>query len=144
MAGSRFIPQPAVTIAQQHMHMQQRFPSFRFDRRKSCWLGTLKPTLASPSYCAEISYRMGKSPKVHLVEPRVNPKSPHLYDDLSLCLYLPRDRSWHPGCLLVDTIVPWTAEWLLFYEYWQIHDEWIGEAAPHGVQPYRKQIKQGI
>ena len=29
--------------------------------------------------------------------------------------------------LIVDTIVPWTAEWLLHYEVWLATGEWLGD-----------------
>ena len=32
-----------------------------------------------------------------------------------------------------ETIVPWTAEWIVFYELWKITGEWLGPEAPHGA-----------
>ncbi len=30
-----------------------------------------------------------------------------------------------------DTIIPWTAEWLVFYELWKDTGTWQGAEAPH-------------
>jgi hypothetical protein len=43
-----------------------------------------------------------------------------------LCLYHPREKSWHNELLLSEVIVPWISEWLLFYEIWSITGEWKG------------------
>jgi hypothetical protein len=32
-----------------------------------------------------------------------------------------------------ETIIPWTAEWIVFYEIWRITGQWHGLAAPHGT-----------
>jgi hypothetical protein len=32
-----------------------------------------------------------------------------------------------------ETIIPWTAEWLVFYELWKISGKWMGPAALHGT-----------
>ena len=32
--------------------------------------------------------------------------------------------------LIVDTIVPWAAEWLLHYEIWLATGEWFGDRDP--------------
>jgi hypothetical protein len=50
---------------------------------------------------------------------------PHVYKDNVLCLHLPGE--WTPAHLLGDTIVPWTAEGLMYYEMWLATDaEWLG------------------
>lgn len=33
--------------------------------------------------------------------------------------------------MIAETIVPWTALWLLYYELWLETDEWLGPEAPH-------------
>jgi len=35
--------------------------------------------------------------------------------------------------MLHETIIPWTAEWIVFYELWKITGEWLGSAALHDV-----------
>lgn len=70
-------------------------------------------------------------PTVRVERPKLKPGAPHLYPDGRLCLYYPPDRRWHSGYLLADTILPWTASWLYFYELWLDTDEWLGPSAPH-------------
>ncbi|WP_297494684.1 hypothetical protein [Acidocella sp.] len=55
-------------------------------------------------------------------------KIPHVYSEapLKLCLYLPGSGEWHCGLLIANTIVPWAALWLYFFEEWLISDEWKG------------------
>ena len=38
-----------------------------------------------------------------------------------------------------ETIIPWTAEWLVFYELWQLTGEWYGAASPHGTNGKKQQ-----
>ena len=52
-----------------------------------------------------------------------------MYHDGSLCLY--RTGQWVSGDLLVETIVPWTSEWLMHYEFWRATDEWLGSGGDH-------------
>jgi len=70
-------------------------------------------------------------PKVWVTYPPIRPDAPHRYPDHSLCLYYPDDGSWHPDAGISKTIVPWTAEWLLFYEYWLQTGIWWGVEVPH-------------
>ena len=55
---------------------------------------------------------------------------PHNYDiDIEnkmvrICLY--RYSEFTSSKLLANTIVPWTIEWLYFYELWLTTGEWLG------------------
>jgi hypothetical protein len=49
-----------------------------------------------------------------------------------LCLFDPRERSWSNRDNLHETIIPWTAEWLVYYELFLISGVWHGPEAPHG------------
>jgi hypothetical protein len=113
--------------------MRQRFPSFRgqCSAGEVRWHGTLQPQEASPVYAIQIVYLVPKVPNVWVVHPVLHPNTPHRYPDRSLCLYYPGDRSWHPDAGIALTIVPWTAEWLFFYEYWVQTGRWLGVEAPH-------------
>lgn len=37
--------------------------------------------------------------------------------------------------LLAQSIVPWTAEWLFYYEMWQVTGAWGGDEAEHDTPP---------
>lgn len=53
---------------------------------------------------------------------------PHLYQQQPprLCLYLPRTYEWQSWMRIDQTIVPWTALWLFYFEEWLASDEWKG------------------
>jgi hypothetical protein len=51
----------------------------------------------------------------------------HTHDDLFL--YLP--GQWKDSMLLVDTILPWTSQGLLYYELWLITGHWMGSGHDH-------------
>ncbi len=44
----------------------------------------------------------------------------------ALCLWDPEEMYWDPEMTIATTIIPWTSEWLLFFEYWQISGEFLG------------------
>ncbi len=54
-----------------------------------------------------------------------------MYLNGSLCLFDPRVSPWKGSYNLHETIIPWTAEWLVFYELYKIHGKWLGPEAPH-------------
>jgi hypothetical protein len=64
---------------------------------------------------------------------------PHLYRNSdgrdSLCLYDPGVESaqseWQTWMPLATTIVPWTAEWLGYYEFWLATGRWHGPEVMH-------------
>jgi len=59
-------------------------------------------------------------------------RPPHIYRrpdtriGWSLCLYDPRKGEWQPDQPIAETIIPWAAEWLFFYEGWLIDGHWAG------------------
>lgn len=60
---------------------------------------------------------------------------PHRFKDGCLCLHL--NGEWDSTMLISETIIPWTAEWLLHYELWLATGEWHGgghEVAPKDQQ----------
>ncbi len=114
--------------------MRQLFPRFVYKPGKNpAWYGVLSPYPGSPEYRLKLEYRPGKSPKMWVLSPEIRDEAPHRYRDRSLCLYYPRHGEWHPGMFLAQTIVPWAAEWLFFYEVWLEDPEgrWFGPEAPH-------------
>jgi hypothetical protein len=128
-----------VPLRTQDCYLHQRFPTFSYycDRKKNgVWHGTLQPRNLAPLYRVEIRYRLGTVPKVRVLSPTLVPGSPHIYpDDGSLCLYWPAEWRWTGDQLLAETIVPWTADWLCFYELWLDCGEWLGPASPHSTGP---------
>lgn len=136
MARGRRPPGGSLPIAFQIAKMLQRFPDFRYRRGEGAWYGHLQPTAESPNYLVRVRYQPGAVPKVWVVRPAPVPEARtlHRYPDGSLCLYHPDDGDWHGRRYLADTIVPWAAEWLFYYECWLLDPErrWRGPEAPHG------------
>lgn len=55
---------------------------------------------------------------------------PHIYPHdgpgTKLCLWWPRQRDWLPQMKLTETCIPWTAEWLWYFEDWLSTRFWTG------------------
>lgn len=60
-----------------------------------------------------------------------------MYEHGALCLYEPRETPWRSSDNLHEKIIPWTAEWLVFYELFLIYGKWLGPEAPHGASRKR-------
>ncbi|GIN23390.1 hypothetical protein [Siminovitchia fordii] len=134
---SKFPPKPpdnpkSLNLGMQNMHIQQKYSIFSLRRegKNWVWLGFLKPTDKSIRYKVKIVYHPYQ-PKVFVLEPEVLDFAPHRYGDKSLCLYFPNDKSFDGQKLISDTIIPWTSEWLYFYEVWLEEGVWWGPEAPH-------------
>lgn len=72
-------------------------------------------------------------PSVYSIPPRI--LSPHIYPDLSMCLFYPSDdleHSWNPFKDTTADILKMAFEWVFKQGYWEITGEWPGKAAPHG------------
>lgn len=82
-----------------------------------------------------LQYRHRHRPRVKVIDPvletRPNESLPHIYPGEELCLYYPGgfEGSQH---FIADTIIPWTSEWLYFYEHWMSTGSWLGTEAAHG------------
>lgn len=98
------------------------------------WYGAIKPTPLSRTYDIKIICQINNRPKVILYGDSVrgleNLQFPHHFKidkekkTVELCLHL-----WHEfnySALIADTIIPWTQEWLYFYEIWLATGEWCG------------------
>ena len=118
--------------------MKRVFPGFRFSHAASSWTGTIKPSENSPEYIVKVFYRVTDIPTVMVLRPPIREDAPHRFDNGSLCLYYFKDGSWNKQKRIAQTILPWTAEWLLFYEYWLATGEWLGNEAPHTGKKVRR------
>jgi hypothetical protein len=127
--------------ALQQRFSQERFPQFKYSREKTTWTGELKPRQNSPTYIVSIKYRCLERPKVYVLHPTLHSNAPHTYADGSLCLYFPDDKSWDDQKFLANTILPWAAEWLYFYELWLATGQWYRPEVLHnGTKLSKKQF----
>jgi hypothetical protein len=103
------------------------------------WIATLQPNPLCAAYRIRLEYSLERTPKVFVEDPALQPREgqqiPHQYRNKSLCLYLPKANEWNSQMYLVDTIVPWTSEWLYHYELWHATGDWHGG----GVHPFDTQ-----
>ncbi|WP_309021375.1 hypothetical protein [Pelagicoccus sp. SDUM812002] len=117
--------------------MRRNFPGFacHVGQKELRCIGKIDPDpegVDSTAYTVEIFY--GKLPLVRIVDPYIEPRSEiHMYRSGNLCLYYPGDLKWHEGKNLHETIVPWTAEWLVLYEWFLHTGKWEGPEAPHRI-----------
>ncbi len=128
-----------LNLAMQATHIRHRFPQFACRIQQGCaiWRGALQPRLTSPLYQVEISYKQKKLPKVRVISPPLAANAPHLYSDGTLCLYWPKEWRWQPDTLIAETILPWTASWLYYYELWLDTDQWL---APSSHDPVNEEL----
>lgn len=124
----------------QMIAMKEKYPSF--DGKKDAqgtlsWIGILRPK--SVNYSIAILWHPKLSlPYVRIIDPPLKPRSeegfeniPHLiYDQENpqqsgLCLFDPEGHEWSNVDLIAETTIPWTAEWLLYYELWHLTGDWL-------------------
>ena len=135
-----------LTIAQQYSGLQlycNGKTKIVDQDRTVIWEGTIKPLPFSRTYNVLVTYTRGKNPECIVTSPNLktlagNRKIPHIYKKrnenigTSLCLYLPKIKKenkineWQPSHFIADTIIPWAALWLSYFEEWLYSDEWKG------------------
>jgi hypothetical protein len=121
-------------MAQQALGLRSVFPDAQVTLKPNHlrWTGTLQPSDLSRAYSVRIDYRRGQYPTVYVLAPELETAEsgflPHTYNDGTLCLH--DAGQWSVTMLIVDTIVPWAAEWLLHYEMWLATGEWLGDGDP--------------
>lgn len=90
---------------------------------------------------AGFEYSHSWFPEVRVISPALTRRReapdeeiPHLYDedgDPQLCLFDPAENGWSGAQAIAATTIPWTAEWLRFYEAWHATGVWHGGGRPH-------------
>lgn len=95
--------------------------------------GICQPTEESITYSYRIKYAPLSKPKVTVTNPVIAYNDDiHMYNDTSLCLYYPEDMTWNCSShRLYDTIIPWTHEWFVFFELYQITGKWLHPEVRH-------------
>lgn len=132
----RYPPRERELPIRQCATMRETFPQFSWRVTRASgldWRGELQPTADSPVYHVQVIHEPNRAPKTFVRRPAVVRNAPHRYADGSLCLYWPVEWQWRPTELLSETIVPWTALWLYYYELWLVTREWLGPSSPHNV-----------
>jgi hypothetical protein len=134
-----------VSLAVQDFHIKRLFNGFhtrQLKRGYECsWYGSLQPGLDCIAYQIVIHYRLGGTPKVTVKSPEIKDAAPHRYKDKSLCLFKSDEQPWRGSELIAETIIPWTASWLYYYELWLDTDQWYGPEANHTTNATNSQSK---
>lgn len=127
-------------MLQQYAGLKRSFPDAVMDsdmKSYLSWEETLRSSPLGEQYRIKITYRIGESPNVFVIDPQKlelasgENRLPHVYDHEKqhLCLYLAPE--WTSFKSIVNTIVPWTIEWLYHYELWTIDGQWKGGGTVH-------------
>jgi len=124
-----------LNMALQAGKIKSLFPAsnLSFNQNHLTWKYTLVPSPLSFVYEIKLSYMIGEHPNVYIVSPTLalypgETKLKHVYDTKKqwLCLYYRKGREWNSSMFLADTVIPWTCEWLLYYEFWLATGTWHG------------------
>ncbi|WP_282773611.1 phospholipase D-like domain-containing protein [Phaeodactylibacter xiamenensis] len=95
--------------------------------------GDLQPD-GCEKYSIRIEFQAGFAPAVFITSHDIEPSNEiHIYKDGSLCLFYPGDLKWKNNLRISEYIIPWVAEWIVFYELWLMTGEWMGAEAPHSI-----------
>ncbi|MCF8709699.1 hypothetical protein [Rhizorhapis sp. SPR117] len=141
-----------LTAAQQFLHLQ-RNPLCPGDGTLHAgglaWRFALRPTPLSREYGVRIDYHQGQVPDVFVEDPDLTLLAgdrtlPHVYSQkpTRLCLYLPRAFEWRDWMRLDETIVPWIAIWLFYFEEWLTSNAWKG-GGEHPDHPRSRRRRPG-
>jgi hypothetical protein len=138
MEGSLFIPRTendvGWVIAGETRLIKEHFPFIKVTIVPGgmICIGKFRPTELSIEYTYKVEYRPNHAPKVYILSPCIGYNDEtHMYPDKSLCLYYPGDYSWNDESHIYNTIIPWTHEWIVFYEWYQISGKWNHPAVQH-------------
>jgi hypothetical protein len=105
-------------------------------------VGEIQPCPECDKYKVQINLNKGGVPRVRIVSPTIQPRaSIHIYSNGTLCLYDHREQPWMVDDNVHEKIIPWTAEWLVYYELFKLDGKWLGPEAAHGNAPKEPQVK---
>lgn len=110
----------------------------------------VSPSEFGRTYCCRLRLTHdARTPEVLVLSPNLKELAvgkviPHIYPhngpETKLCLWWPKLHEWAPQLSLVDTFIPWTTQWLWYFEDWLFTESWAGGGAPHPqVRPKLKE-----
>ena len=123
------------TAAFQKYHLDKSYNFIKSKIRNNTLvsIGNIQPE-GCESYKFKIEWMVGNQPKVTILSKEIAPHNDiHMYDDGSLCLFYPPDLKWKNHFKIADYIIPWIAEWIVFYELYLVTNKWLGPEAPHSI-----------
>ena len=132
VSRKRFFKTKAITLAKQAYTIEYIYPNFITEITPNGELivyGDLKPSPISTNYKVKINYKLGKQPRVEVLNPKLRgngKKIPHTYSQDRPCIYHPKYNEWKKSDYISDSIIPWLSLWLYYYEIWKVTGEWLG------------------
>lgn len=137
MAKKIYIKPRKISFAKQAIILKKEYPQSEcyLGCGRLVWKGRIQPTPLSNTYKIRIECKdYNRRPKVILYGDSVKgierSDFPHHFEidkvkqEVVLCLHMPYEFSY--SCVIADTIIPWTQEWLFYYEIWLAIGEWCG------------------
>jgi len=92
----------------------------------------IQPTPECEKYKVRIEFFPGQQPHVYIKSPKLpDTNEIHLYHEGFLCLFDPRETKWKDNLKISEYTIPWTIEWILYYELWKIIGKWEGKSSSH-------------
>lgn len=134
-----------LTPAQQIGRMRSKFPglAIALKRGRVVWTGDWWPHPLSDTYRIEVSYTLGRRPRIAVLSPKLElaegkVRLPHVYFDGQMDICVHRPEEWTPSNFIADTIMPWISQWLRFYEVWRQTGSWEGEGTHPEAESHRR------
>lgn len=135
-----------MTMAAQIAAMAEDWPQFKAKSNSDgsvIWTGPLEAD--HQTFVVEVRYALDMEfPWVRVLRPRLVQRPelpegplPHVYwqgDEPGLCLFDPLQKEWDASMAISRTTIPWTIDWLYFYEIWSMTGKWLG-GGRHRGQP---------
>lgn len=150
MASQRLPTTPIPTMAQRAAELRALgFPDavLRHSGRTLLFKAGIAPGEFGRLYQCLIKVKPdSQQPEVIVLEPDLQVlaggrKIPHTYahdgKGTRLCLWWPKGRDWAPTMKMAETFIPWTAEWLHYFELWLATGDWLGGGEHPDATPRR-------
>lgn len=142
-----------MTMAAQTAAMAEDWPQFKAKGHVDgsvTWTGPLEAEHQTFVVAVHYAARM-EFPWVRVLRPRLVQRAdlpegplPHVYwrrDEPGLCLFDPLQKEWGASMAISRTTIPWTIDWLYFYEIWSMTGKWLG-GGRHRGQPIQVKPQQ--
>lgn len=152
MGNKRYQKNKPITIPIQKYIIKSKFKYIiekEYKNRGIKLLLNLQPTEESKCYKVLLEYKnLQRKPQLYLdiSDLKIKNKAdiPHKYginevngkEYVNMCLYY--GKEWSYTMKISETIIPWAAEWIYFFEIWLITGKWCGG----GKHPTNKDIEK--
>jgi hypothetical protein len=121
-------------LAYQKYNLDKNYDFFktRIENDTLVAVGEVQPSPETDKYKIRLEYTPGHTPRVFVESPQIeNSKDIHLYREGFLCLYEPSETKFKDSFKLSEYTIPWTIEWIMYYELWKLSGKWEGKEIKH-------------